>query len=144
MRRCGGSVLRKRPRPGATPQEEGRRFEPFWARFFGVEPTRGSGNQWSAPLDVGDVGFLFSLKETQAESFRVSRELMREVERQISGNRIPGMAVAIDGGEIFVTLRGEDFLRLINSDQARYVTPSRGAQKRSRAKIPEILRDDDG
>lgn len=136
-------MLRKRPRVGATPQQEGRRFEPFWAKALGVEPTRGSGNQWYAPLDVGDVSFLFSLKETQAESFRISRELMREVERQITGSRIPAMAVAVDGGEVFVTLRGEDFLRLINSDQARYVTRSRGEQKRSRAKIPEILRDDD-
>lgn len=136
-------MLRKRPRPGATPQQEGRRFESFWAKFLGVEPTQGSGNQWHAPLDVGDVSFLFSLKETQAESFRVSRELMREVEREISGSRIPGLAIALDGGEVFVTLRGEDFLRLINSDQARYVTRSRGEQKRARARIPEILRDDD-
>ena len=87
--------------------------------------------------------FLFSLKETQAESFRISRELMREVEREIDGATIPALAVAIDGGEVFVTLRGEDFLRLINSDQAQYVTPSRGDQKRARAKIPEILRDDE-
>jgi len=136
-------MLRKRPRPGATPQQEGRRFESFWAKFFGVEPTRGSGNQWFAKLDVGDAHFLFSAKETQAESFSISRGLMREVEREVSGDTVPALAVAIDGGEIFVTLRGEDFLRLINSDQARYVTPSRGEQKRNRAKIPEILRDDD-
>jgi hypothetical protein len=69
---------------------------------------------------------------------------MREVERVVAGGAtIPALAVALDHGEVFVTLRGEDLLRLINSDQARYVTPSRGQQKRNRAKIPEILRDDD-
>jgi hypothetical protein len=115
-----------------------------------VEPTRGSGNQWFAPLDVGDVRFLFSLKDTGAESFRVSKGLMREVEVAVNGpggtggDVVPAVATAIEHSEVFVTLRGEDFLRLINSDEARYVTPSRGAQKRARAQIPEILRDESG
>jgi hypothetical protein len=141
-------VLRKRPRPGSTPQQEGRRFESFWSKFFGVEPTRGSGNQWTAPLDVGDVQFLFSLKETSAESFRVSKQLMREVEQAIhgpggkGGDIVPALAVVIENEEVFVTLRGEDFLRLISSPNARYVTPTRAEQKRARAQIPEILRDD--
>jgi len=39
-------------RPGESPQVAGNRFERFWARVFGVEPTRGSGNQWFAKLDV--------------------------------------------------------------------------------------------
>lgn len=143
-------MLRRRPRPGASPQEEGRRFESFWAKFFSTEPTRGSGNQWFAKLDVGDARFLFSLKDTAAESFRVSKALMREVEVAINGpggtggDVIPAIATAIEHSEVLVTLRGEDFLRLINSDEAKYVTRSRGEQKRARAQIPEILRDDSG
>lgn len=143
-------MLRKRPRPGATPQQEGRRFESFWGKFLGTEPTRGSGNQWFAKLDVGDAHFLFSLKDTAAESFRVSKALFREVEMAINGpggtggDVIPAVATAIEHSEVLVTLRAEDFLRLIKSDEAKYLTPSRGEQKRVRAQIPEILRDESG
>lgn len=143
-------TLRKRPRPGATPQEEGRRFERFWAKLFGVEPQKGSGSVWYAKLDVGDSTFLFSCKHTTAESFRVSKELLREIDQAITGQGgvggdvIPAMAVAIDnGGEVVVSLRAEDLLRIIQSDSAKYITPSRGEQKRNRARIPNLLREED-
>lgn len=143
-------MISKRPRPGSTPQEEGRRFEKFWAKLFGVEPKRGSGSVWYAKLDVGDVAFLFSCKHTTAESFSVSKKLLREVDQAVTGpggvggEIIPALAVAIDNGaEVLVSLRAEDLLRLIQSDSARYITPSRGEQKRSRAKIPNLLREED-
>src|SRR4051812_10344961 len=101
-----------RRRPGTTPQNEGGRFEKFWARLFGTEPTRGSGNIWYAKLDVGDIRFLWSCKFTDAESFRVSKGTIREVQDAINapggigGSAIPGVATAIDGGsEVLVTLR---------------------------------------
>jgi hypothetical protein len=95
------------------------------------------------------VRFLFSLKDTASESFRISEALMKEAERAVTGQggtggeTIPALAMAV-AGNVYVTLRGEDFLRLIQSEQARYITPSRGDQKRNRAKIPEILRDEEG
>lgn len=137
-------MLRKRPRPGATPQDEGRRFEKFWGRLLGVEPQRGSGNQWWAKLDVGDAQFLFSCKNTIHASFSLSKELMREVERALKGGSgIPALATAIENHEVYVTLRAEDFLRLIQSDSAKYLTPSRGEQKRARAEVPALMRDEE-
>jgi hypothetical protein len=136
-----------RKRPGESPQRTGRRFEAFWARVFGVEPTRGSGNQWHARLDVGDGAILWSCKHTDADSFRLSRELMREAEAAINGpggvggKTLPGIAVSLDG-EVYCVLRAEDFLRLLKTEGAAYIPPSRGEQKRSRSKIPALLRDD--
>lgn len=133
-------------RAGETAQKAGRRFESFWAKIFGVDPRPGSGNQWFARLDVADGSILWSLKFTDDRSIRLSKEQMVEVQRAISEqgtSDIPGLAFAIDGGaEVFVTLRAEDFLRLL-TDDVKYVTPSRGDQKRYRAMLPELLRDED-
>jgi len=136
-----------RRRPGESSQKAGTRFEKFWAKVFGVEPTRGSGNQWHAKLDVGDGSILWSCKHTDAASFSLSTKLMREAEAAINGpggvggKTLPGIAVSLDG-EVYVTLRAEDLLRLLASDGAQYITPSKGEQKRSRSKIPALLRDD--
>lgn len=131
-----------------TPQQNGRLFERYWANLFGVEPIRGSGNQWTSKMDVIDGAILWSLKHTQHDSFRVTKELMREVERAINGpggiggNTIPGIAVSLSG-EPFVTLRAEDFLRLLEGDASKYLAPSKGEAKRSRSKVPQIMREDD-
>jgi len=136
-----------RRRPGESSQKAGTRFEKFWAKVFGVEPTRGSGNQWHAKLDVGDGSILWSCKHTDAASFSLSTKLMREAEAAINGpggvggKTLPGIAVSLDG-EVYVTLRAEDLLRLLASDGAQYIVPSKGDQKRSRSKIPALLRDD--
>lgn len=137
-----------RKRPGSTPQEEGRRFEKFWAKVFGVEPVKGSGSIWYAKLDVGDGSILWSCKWTDNASFPISRALMNEAERAVNGpggvggKTLPGLATSVDG-EIFCTLRAEDLLRLLASDAAHYIVPSKGEQKRVRAKIPELLRTED-
>lgn len=139
-----------RRRPGTTPQEAGFDFEEHFAKLFGVEPTLGSGNQWFAPLDVGDVQFLFSCKWTGAESFRMSRALMVEVQKAINGpggrggDTIPGVATHLDeSGETLVTLRAEDLLRLLQTGDYKYVVPSKGEQKRARASVPALLREED-
>lgn len=137
-----------RRRPGESPQKHGGRFEKFWAKLFGVEPVRGSGNQWHAKMDVGDGSILWSCKATVKGSFTVSKYAMREVQTAITGpggvggDTIPGLAVLVDG-EAFVVLRAEDFLRIAASDAVKYVTPSRADQKRARARIPTLLRDED-
>lgn len=138
-----------RRRPGESSQKHGTRFEKFWAKIFGVEPTRGSGNQWFAKLDVGDGSILWSCKHTDSESFSMTKKLMREAEDAINGpggvggTTLPGIATSLDG-DVYVTLRAEDFLRIVQSDAVTYVTPSMGAQKRARSKIPALLRDTDG
>lgn len=136
-----------RARPGDSPQKSGRRFEQFFAKLLGVEPQKGSGNTWLAKLDVADGKLTCSLKWTTDDGFRINKTLLREADNAIyenGDNSIPCIATAIDSGsEVLVTLRMQDFLRLMESDAARYITPSKGEQKRRRAGIPGLLREDD-
>lgn len=134
-------------RPGESPQKSGRRFESFWAKIFGVKPTPGSGNTWRAKLDVGDGSITWSLKWTTRESFTISKALLKEAEvgiYQNGDNTIPGIAVAIEGGdEVVVVLRQSDFERLLAMNPQGYIKPTRGEQKRARASVPVLLRDDE-
>lgn len=136
-----------RKRPGESPQKSGRRFEALWASVFGREPHKGSGNQWYLKLDVGDGSITWSLKYTSHRSITISKELLRECEQGVydnGENSIPGIAAAIDGGsDVIVVLKASDFLRLLSSESASYITPSKAAQKRQRAGIPSLLRDEE-
>lgn len=133
-------------RPGETPQKAGRRFEAFWASLFGVKPIKGSGSLWYAKLDVADGGsILWSCKHTDNQSFRISRELMAEAQQAIlgqggvGGDTIPGIATSVDG-EVYVTLRADDFLRIFQED-SKWIPQSKGEEKRARSRIPSLLRD---
>ncbi len=140
--------MTKFQRPGEKPQKTGRRFETFWASLFGVKPVKGSGSLWYAKLDVADGGsIMWSCKHTDDKSFRLSKELMREAQDAVlgqggvGGETIPGLAVSVDG-EVFVTLRAEDFLSLFQKgDNGKWIPKSKGEEKRARSKIPSILRD---
>lgn len=135
-----------RRRPGESPQKSGTRFERYWSSLFGVQPVKGSGNTWTCKLDVKDGSITWSCKWTSHESFRISKELMQEAidgVHQNGDDSIPGIAMAIDGGsEVIVAMRADDLLRLLSSDAAGYITPSKANQKRALARIPSLMRDE--
>ena len=137
-------------RPGESHQQTGRRFEAFWSKFFGQEPTKGSGNLWWLPLDLSFAVFHFSLKYSSTERLRFGRQPLRDLLREADTARTDDAHIGVvatygeDDGEIYVTMRGADFLRLVGSGDINYVTKSRGEQKRARAQIPALLREDDG
>ncbi len=127
-----------------SPQDKGRTYETNFGRTLGVDPQPGSGNQWFAPMDIADGKIMWSCKWTSKKSFSISPALFKEVEDHIKGgSEIPGLATEIDGEE-FVTLRAEDFRRLLASDEYKYIVPSKAEQKRSRSKIPSLFRDEEG
>ena len=138
-------------RPGESHQKTGRRFEVFWAKFFGKEPTKGSGNLWYMPLDLSFAVFHFSLKYSDKDRLRFGshplKDLLNEADKAREDDGDIGLVATFgqDDGEVYVTMRGTDFLRMVQSDQIQYMTPSHGEQKRLRAKIPSLLRkEDDG
>lgn len=136
-------------RPGDTPQHTGRRFERFWAKFFGQEPTKGSGNLWYLPLDLSFAVFRFSLKYSGKDRLRFGPYLLKILLKEADWARkddtdIPVVATyGEDDGEVYVVMRGADFLRMIQSGNIDYVTPSKGEQKRQRAQIPALLREEE-
>lgn len=133
-------------RPGDTPQTEGRRFEKFWAKFFGREPIKGSGNQWHMPMDVGSIAILFNLKHSREDKLRFGKyrvlDLLRETQAAAGMDKV-GAVVTSEDGEVIISFKGEDFLRIAQTGDIHYITPSKGEQKRSRSKIPSLLRDED-
>lgn len=146
-----------RPNPfkrvGETAQKTGMRFEKFWANLLGVEPTRGSGSQWTARMDVGDGSILWSLKHSERGVLRFDQyrmaELMKECESAINGQGgvggsiLPGIATHGEDGQAFVTFRADDFIRLMQTGDYKYIEPSKGESKRMRARIPALLRDEE-
>jgi hypothetical protein len=116
-----------------------------FAKLFGVEPTKGSGNLWFAKLDVGDGAITFSCKWTSKPSFSVTKDLLREADNAVyqnGDNSIPALAISVDNGaETLVVLRASDLLRILASDSAQYIVPTKAAQKRAKSLLPGILRD---
>lgn len=135
-------------RPGESPQKTGRRFETFWSKFFGQEPTKGSGNLWYLPLDLSFAVFHFSLKYSSIHRLRFGphplKELLREADKARRSDTDIGLVAVYgqDDGEVYVVMRGTDWQRMVSSGDISYVTASRGEQKRQRARIPELLRED--
>jgi hypothetical protein len=136
-----------RPRPGESPQKSGRRFEKFWASIFGKEPTKGSGNGWIVKLDVADGSITWSCKFTTHRTITITKELLREAEQAVyanGDNSIPGLAIAFDNGdEVIIAMKASDFVRILSTSGAAYIVPSKGEQKRKRASVPSLLRDED-
>jgi len=145
-------------RPGESAQKTGFRFEKFFGNLLGVQPTRGSGSQWTAKLDIKAASFLMSLKFSTRDilrfgSYRMS-DLMREIDQAITGQGgVGGSTIGVvvtheqETNNTFITMRAEDWLRMIQSGDIQYVVASKGQQKRARAKIPSLLREegeDDG
>ena len=136
-------------RPGEPGQRTGRRFKIFWSKFFGVAPTRGSGNLWWLPLDLDFARFHFSLKYSARDRLRFGRYMVKDLLREADGARRNDTDIGLlatygdDDGEVYVVMRGTDFLRMVQTVNFECMPPSRGEQKRQRAKIPALLRKED-
>ena len=136
-------------RLGETPQQTGRRFEGFWAKLFGAEPNKGSGNLWWLPLDVGVAIFKMSLKYSKKDRLRFGsyavKDLLNEADRARSDSNEIGVLVTHSAEDELtaVTLRAQDFLRLVSSGDIKYVTASKGEQKRARSRVPALLREEE-
>lgn len=126
------------------PQDIGGEFEKRFAKRIGGTIVPGSGNQWFAKLDVGSKSFLWSLKATAKESFRLTRGMLHETLRAIvgpggkGGDTIPGMAVSIQGEE-YVVLQLDDFLTIVRED-VKLVPPTKREEQRGRAATTKFER----
>src|ERR1044072_2552695 len=115
--------MRQNPfqRPGDTPQETGRRFETVWAKLFGTEPNKGSGNLWWLPLDVAFAIFQMSLKYSSKGRLKFGnynvKDLLIEADKARKDETDIGVVVTYgeDDREAIVCLRATDFLRLVQS-----------------------------
>jgi hypothetical protein len=128
----------------SKPTDIGGEWERRFAKRIGGKLQPGSGNQWFAKLDVGSRSFLWSLKATSFQSFRLTKDVIYEAARAVigpggkGGDTIPGIALDIDGEEV-VVLRLSDFLHIV-SEEVKIVEPNKAEQKRALAKLPKFQR----
>lgn len=101
-----------------TPQQEGRAWEPLFARSIGATLIKMSGAGFSK-LDVRGQIVLWSLKwRGNDKSFSFKDEYMREALEAIhgpggiGGGALPGVAFKTQGGE-YVAFRKDDAIHLM-------------------------------
>lgn len=129
-----------------TPQQKGRDYEDFWAKKRGARKQPASGALPFWKLDVKNIKFLFSLKNTDKKSFSLKKEDIQEMLNAvyglggIGGSHIPVLSVNIDGMEVSIMLT-DDLIELTEK-QEQIFDKSKNKSKTDKANIPPLLRKD--
>lgn len=131
--------------------EKGREFEQEIAEELGLSLVPGSGNQWHSKLDLQGKEARWSLKYTDAKSYRLDQEDVDEAveaTQSLSGDgRVPLWLIRLQTEEYdLVVIRKKDFfawksgeINLSGDDK-----PKQSQVRRARARIPVLLRGEDG
>ncbi len=132
--------------------EAGRDFERDFAKRIGGQLVPGSGNKWFAKLDVANVGvLLWSLKHTDLTTFPLSQSIIDEAVTAITdvssgegGSIIPGIAVEIGKkNPLRVCILLEDDLLTMFQEQIKLGRETRGEAIRRKARVPQLLREEE-
>lgn len=127
-----------------TPQEQGREYERYLAKFLGGKLTPGSGNKWYARLDLGTKNIIWSAKFTTKKSFSLTKDMLREAEGAANGPggeggaAIPAMSVRVEGQD-YAVMRLEDLRDLLVNKELIF-EQSKKEKKKGAAKVPRLLR----
>jgi hypothetical protein len=129
-----------------TPQQRGYDFEEAWADLFGSSVQKGSGNLWYAKLDVPTGQMIWSLKHTDAESFRLTGDMIDEAVEAVYGpmgkglGTIPAWAIQVGKARRrLVVVEAADFVKLV-TEGVSIRQPSKGEVKRARASMTSLER----
>lgn len=123
-----------------TPQEAGYDFEARFGAVLGIKPTKGSGNQWHAKMDLAGANVLISCKHTEHQSFRVEKGHLNEIRRACVGDQEPVMAIDVDG-EIFIVQRAGDWVaNMTKEGGAAFIDPSKAEARRRASRLPALFR----
>jgi hypothetical protein len=124
-----------------TPQGRGYSFEKVFGAALGMKPRRGSGSLWYLKLDLGGDTIMIECKHTDASSYRMTKGLLRKIQRFCSGGQEPALAVDIDG-EVYVIQKAGDWIASRTVDASKFIQPQKGDIKRATGKIPALMRGD--
>lgn len=126
-------------------REIGEEWEKELARKVGGRKTPASGAKWHSKLDVRGRKTIWSAKATEAASFRVDADMLREMQTSIATpgalgiDFTPILAVRLGGGQEVVVVQLDDFLGLLGGD-APIID---GGAPRPRDKRPQLFRQTD-
>lgn len=113
----------------------GDEWETELARRISGKKVPGSGAKWHSKLDVRGRGTIWSAKATEAASFRVDADMLREMRSSIGTpgalgiDVTPILGVRLGGGEEVVVIQLDDFLSLIDSGDAEGSKSDKSAVK---------------
>lgn len=108
----------------------GDEWETELARRISGKKVPGSGAKWHSKLDVRGRGTIWSAKATEAASFRVDADMLREMRSSVGTpgalgiDITPILGVRLGGGEEVVVIQLDDFLSLIDAGGDLQPTPS--------------------
>jgi hypothetical protein len=126
-----------------TSQDRGRDFEGRWAKRIGGQVSKGSGNYYLWRLDVRSRSrYLWSLKHTDKESFRLTYSDIREVETAaISEGVQPVMAISI-GGREYVLQPADDWIQEHTQEaDVKFIKPDKSEERIAKRKTSPLFRD---
>lgn len=84
-------------------------------KTFQGKRTTGSGNRWHSPGDIKSDVFLIDCKQTDKNSYSVSRDTWNKIyEEALFSYRIPMLSLDISGTEL-VVLSKEDFEKILST-----------------------------
>jgi len=132
-----------------SPQEKGRDFEREMADEYGLQQVPGSGNQWHSKLDVAGSKVRWSLKFTEGDSFKLSKEFIREAvdaTQGLSGSgELPLWGIRLGDSEYdLVVIRRRDFNTFVKGEIKFTSEKRKGTAIRTRmSDVPSLLRDED-
>lgn len=124
-------------------QGRGRDFERRWAKQIGGQLSKGSGNYYLWRLDVRSRSrYLWSLKHTDKESFRLTLDDIREVEKvAINEGVAPVMAISIRGRE-YVLQPAQDWIdEHKESAEAKFIKPDKAEERIAKRKTSPLFRE---
>lgn len=128
-----------------TPQEKGAEWERQVAALTGGRRTTGSGNRSYSILDVNSGLLAVEAKHTDAESFRVTPQILDDIARQALGPSAGSMASGVLA--IRVGARGRR-LAVVDLDELvgwlrsppSLLPSTKNDELRARARIPSLFR----
>lgn len=130
----------------------GTAFEFLFEKLYGGKRQKGSGNQWYSKLDIEGKSLLISCKATQADSFRITKSIIREAFDAVSGpggvgdDYVPLIVVDfVEGKEptaddpMYALIEMEDLYLLLKEKRELFLETKKEAKHRS-ASVPSLFR----
>lgn len=130
----------------SSSKEIGDEWEAELARKIGGRKVAASGAKWHSKLDVRGRRTIWSAKATEAASFRVDADMLREMRGSVATpgalglDVTPILAVRTGSGDEVVVIQIDDFLALMSSEES-YGGPQ--IKPKSRDRSPQLFRESD-
>lgn len=129
--------------PDRAAIERGRVFESEVNATLGLNDVPGSGNQWDERSDGRGRLRVSSKSEIKRTWGRTRSQLAEAIDLAQGTGETPALAIEEpEDGARLIIFRLEDFAELFGADWTIAAKPSKAEERRARASVPALLRDE--